>query len=74
MRRAIAACDEEVSERVLRLGLKVRWEIGEAGAGGGWKAGEVMDTSSFQLVSARISNTIQMGAAHACSVLASARH
>jgi mediator of RNA polymerase II transcription subunit 14 len=39
------------SERELRLGLNVKWEIGEAGAGGGLKAGEVMDSTALRLVS-----------------------
>ncbi|RSH89438.1 mediator complex subunit [Saitozyma podzolica] len=37
------------SERELRLGLNVKWEIGEAGAGGGLKAGEVMDSTALRL-------------------------
>jgi mediator of RNA polymerase II transcription subunit 14 len=39
------------SERALRLGLNVKWEIGEAGAGGGLKVGEVMDSTALRLVS-----------------------
>jgi mediator of RNA polymerase II transcription subunit 14 len=49
IQKAIAECDNTPSERLLRLGLKVRWEIGEAGAGGGWKTGDVRDESSLQL-------------------------
>lgn len=51
LRREIAACGDQAIERVLRLGLKVKWEIDEGGVGGGWKAGESMDTSSLRLVS-----------------------
>lgn len=54
LRREISACDGPITERVLRLGLKVQWEIGEGGQGGGWKAGEKMDTSSLRLVSLRV--------------------
>lgn len=39
------------SERCLRLGLKIRWEVGEAGAGKRIKVGEEMNTSSLALVS-----------------------
>jgi mediator of RNA polymerase II transcription subunit 14 len=49
IQKAIAECDNTPSERLLRLGLKVRWEIGEAGVGGGWKSGDVRDESSLQL-------------------------
>jgi mediator of RNA polymerase II transcription subunit 14 len=46
---AIAECDHAPSERLLRLGLKVKWEIGEAGVGGGWKVGDVRDETSLRL-------------------------
>lgn len=49
VRQAIAECDSIPSERSLRLGLKVKWEIGEAGAGGGWKAGDVRDEARLGL-------------------------
>jgi mediator of RNA polymerase II transcription subunit 14 len=49
IRQAIAECDSIPSERLLRLELKVKWEIGEAGAGGGWKAGEIRDEASLRL-------------------------
>jgi mediator of RNA polymerase II transcription subunit 14 len=39
------------AERVLRLGLGVKWEIGEAGGGGGLKAGDVMNSTSLHIVS-----------------------
>jgi mediator of RNA polymerase II transcription subunit 14 len=49
IQKAIAECDNTPSERLLRLGLKVRWEIGEAGVGAGWKAGDVRDETRLQL-------------------------
>lgn len=55
LRREVADCEGATSERVLRLCLRVKWEIGEGGVGGGWRTGEVMDTSSLRLVSARAS-------------------
>lgn len=55
IQKAIAECDNTPSERLLRLGLKVKWEIGEAGVGGGWKAGEIRDESSLQLDPASLS-------------------
>lgn len=51
LRKEISGCGDQAMERVLRLGLKVKWEIDEGGVGGGWKAGESMDTSSLRLVS-----------------------
>lgn len=38
-------------ERVVKLELAVRWEIGEAGVGAGLKAGDSMDSSLLRLVS-----------------------
>jgi len=49
IQKAIAECDIIPSERLLRLGLKVKWEIGEAGIGGGWKAGDVRDETTLRL-------------------------
>jgi mediator of RNA polymerase II transcription subunit 14 len=49
LQQAIAECDNAPSERLLRLALRVRWEVGEAGVGGGWKAGEIRDETSLQL-------------------------
>lgn len=51
LRRAISACEAHAVERVLRLGLKIKWEIDEGGVGGGWKAGDAMDITSLRLVS-----------------------
>lgn len=38
------------SERLLRLKLGVKWEVGEAGEGGGWKNGQILDSSDLILV------------------------
>lgn len=55
IKKAIAECDKTPSERLLQLGLKVKWEIGEAGVGGGWKAGDVKDETSLRLDSSSLS-------------------
>jgi mediator of RNA polymerase II transcription subunit 14 len=55
LRQAISECDNVPSERVIPLGLKVKWEIGEAGVGGGWKAGDSKDTSAINIDQAAIS-------------------
>lgn len=39
------------SERVLRLKLGVKWEVGECGEGGGWKFGDVLNSSELVIVS-----------------------
>lgn len=49
VKKAISECDAIASERVLMLGLKVTWEIGEAGVGGGWKTGDNMDVADLRL-------------------------
>lgn len=49
--REVAACGVEPVDRTVRLELGIKWEVGEAGAGGGLKAGEVMDASSLRIVS-----------------------
>ena len=49
--RDVTAAGRSPSERVLPLCLDVKWEIGEAGAGGGLKTGDKMDASSLQVVS-----------------------
>lgn len=48
VKKAISECEAVPSERVLSLGLRVKWEIGEAGVGGGWKAGDSMDVTDLQ--------------------------
>jgi mediator of RNA polymerase II transcription subunit 14 len=37
-------------DRVLRLEIGMKWEVGEAGVGGGLKANEAMDLSPLKLV------------------------
>jgi hypothetical protein len=49
VQKAISECDAVASERVLTLGLRVKWENGEAGIGGGWKAGDSMDITDLRL-------------------------
>lgn len=39
------------SERLLRLKLGVKWEIGEIGEGGGWKIGDILPSSDLEIVS-----------------------
>mgnify|MGYP006876481651 CR=1 FL=1 len=52
MRDIVASTEStESSERILKLELGIRWEVGEAGAGGGLKAGDSMDSSILQIVS-----------------------
>ena len=51
--RNITVGDDEPSERVLKLGLSVKWEAGEGGAGGGIKVGDMMDPTGLRIVSPR---------------------
>jgi mediator of RNA polymerase II transcription subunit 14 len=53
--KAISECETTPSERVLTLGLRTKWEIGEAGIGGGWKAGDDMDVTDLRLDSSALS-------------------
>jgi hypothetical protein len=41
----------KAAERVVKLGLIVKWEIGEIGIGGGLKHGDMMDVSELIIVS-----------------------
>ncbi|KAK4683698.1 mediator of RNA polymerase II transcription subunit 14, partial [Tremellales sp. Uapishka_1] len=46
---AIISVGAEPSDRVLDLNLETRWEVGEIGAGGGLKVGELVDDSLVQV-------------------------
>ena len=59
-----------VRERVLRLDLNIKWDIGEAGTGGGLKAGDLMKASDIHIVSAlwrSLDRTKQAGSGRAKS-------
>ncbi|ORY27374.1 hypothetical protein BCR39DRAFT_589263 [Naematelia encephala] len=43
------------SERILRLGIVVKWEVGEAGVGGGLKTGDALDSSELKIDSNALS-------------------
>ena len=47
----VVSAGRRPSERLLALGLKIEWTIGEAGIGGKLKDGDVMDVSELQEVS-----------------------
>lgn len=49
--REVAACGIEPVDRTVRFELGIKWEVGEAGAGGGLKAGEAMDATGLRIVS-----------------------
>lgn len=53
--REISDCGEVPSERTLRLHLEAKWEVGEAGVGGGMKAGDAMDPSTLKIDPASLS-------------------
>lgn len=39
------------TERLLRLKLGVKWQVGESGEGAGWKFGDILDNSNLIIVS-----------------------
>jgi mediator of RNA polymerase II transcription subunit 14 len=43
--------DAVPAERLLRLKLGVKWEVGELGEGGGWKFGDALDSTHLEAVS-----------------------
>lgn len=43
--------DSVPSERLLRLKLGVKWQVGEIGDGGGWKVGDILNSSELEIVS-----------------------
>jgi hypothetical protein len=51
MLRTLVLGDTTTAERIVPLGLIVKWEVGEAGVCSGLKVGDVMDTSQLQPVS-----------------------
>ncbi|WVF66324.1 hypothetical protein IAT40_001064 [Kwoniella sp. CBS 6097] len=52
---SISAGGSVANERILRLRLSVKWEIGEIGVGGGLKVGDVMDGGLLRIDSGAIS-------------------
>lgn len=52
--REVATCGAEPVDRTVRLELGIKWEVGEAGAGGGLKGGEAMDASGLKIVSVEV--------------------
>lgn len=58
--RGLMSGGSEPSERVVKLQLGVKWEVGEGGVGGGLKVGDAMDTSSLELVRCRYSFVIKL--------------
>jgi hypothetical protein len=49
-------------ERVLSLGLVIKWEVGEIGVGGGLKSGDVMNSSELVMVNHYIARNVAMNA------------
>ncbi|BEI89208.1 uncharacterized protein CcaverHIS019_0205700 [Cutaneotrichosporon cavernicola] len=47
--REVAVCGVEPVDRTVRFELGIKWEVGEAGAGGGLRAGEAMDASGLRI-------------------------
>ncbi|CAK9786479.1 hypothetical protein CC85DRAFT_270293 [Cutaneotrichosporon oleaginosum] len=47
--REVAVCGAEPADRTVRFELGIKWEVGEAGTGGGLKAGEAMDASGLKI-------------------------
>jgi hypothetical protein len=52
--RGLLSGGAEPSDRIVKLQLGVKWEVGEGGVGGGLKFGDAMDTGSLGIVCRRL--------------------
>lgn len=48
--REVASGGQRPADRTVRLEIGLQWIVGEAGVGGGLKAGQAMDTAALKIV------------------------